>query len=112
MDIVFAAEREPQATGRQYIRAAAVEQTGNMKRFRRESRMDTLERLLEISSRLDHLESVAEWVAKETIHTDNGVSQTGTLICVLADQIREALFDLCKEIELANQPPDDQETFH
>ncbi len=56
---------------------------------------------MEISSRLDHLESVAEWVARETVHADSGVSQTGTLICVLADEIRESIYELAKSLEEA-----------
>ena len=61
--------------------------------------MNTLEKLLDISSRIEHLESSAEWIAKETIHSDSGVSQTGSLICVLADEIREAVYELAKELE-------------
>jgi len=61
--------------------------------------MDTLNKLLNISSRIDHLEDAAEWIAKETIHCDNGISQTSTLICVLADEIREQVYNLAKELE-------------
>lgn len=64
--------------------------------------METLARLLEIASRIEHLESAAEWIAKETVHTDNGVSQTGTLICVLADDLRERICSLVKELEETN----------
>ena len=60
---------------------------------------DTVNRLVEISSRIDHLESVAEWIARETVHTDNTLSQTGTLICVIADDLREKLCALVKDIE-------------
>ena len=58
-----------------------------------------MEKLIEIASRLDHLEAAAEWVARETVHSDNGISQTGTLICVLADEVREKLFSLIRELE-------------
>jgi hypothetical protein len=61
--------------------------------------MDTVEKIIEITSRIEHLETAAEWVAKETVHSDNGVSQTGTLICVLAEEIRQKLFDLVKALE-------------
>ncbi len=61
--------------------------------------MHTLNRLLEITSRIEHLETAAEWIAKETVHTDNGVSQTGTLICVLADDLRERICALVRELE-------------
>jgi len=72
--------------------------------------MDTVDKLLQISSRIEHLENIAEWIAKETVHTDNGVSQTGSLICVLADQIREAVFELCREFEEVDF--DENETIH
>jgi len=61
--------------------------------------MKTMEKLIDISSRIDHLESAAEWIARETVHTDNTLSQTGTLICVIADDIREKLCQLVKEFE-------------
>jgi len=61
--------------------------------------MNIFEKLLDISSRLDHLEQSAEWIAKETVHSDNGISQTGTLICVLADELREKVCALVKELE-------------
>lgn len=61
--------------------------------------MDVMNRLLDISSRLDHLESAAEWIAKETVHTDNGISQTGTLITVLADQLRNQICTLVRDLE-------------
>jgi hypothetical protein len=61
--------------------------------------MNIFEKLLDISSRLDHLEQSAEWIAKETVHSDNGISQTGTLICVLADELREKIYALAKELE-------------
>jgi len=63
--------------------------------------MEILDKLLDISSRIDHLEQAAEWIAKETVHTDSGVSQTGTLICVLADELRERIYALVHELELS-----------
>ena len=72
--------------------------------------MDTVDKLLEISSRIEHLENIAEWIARETIQSDNGISQTGTLICVLADQIREAVYELCRDMEVPEF--DDNETIH
>lgn len=61
--------------------------------------MDTIGKLLDISSRLDHLESAAEWIARETVHGDNVISQTSTLICVITDDLRERLCELVKELE-------------
>ena len=70
--------------------------------------MDTLSRLMDISSRLEHLESVAEWIAKETVHADAGVSQSGTLICVLADELREAIYALARDFEETSEPQSDE----
>ncbi len=61
--------------------------------------MKTTDMLVDISSRLEHLENAAEWIAKEAIHTDNAISQSGTLICVLADEVRERIFELVQELE-------------
>ena len=61
--------------------------------------METMGRLMDIASRIDHLESVAEWIARETVHCDNTISQSSTLICVIADDLRERLCQLVKDIE-------------
>jgi len=61
--------------------------------------MDTLQRLMDIASRLEHLESAAEWIARETVHADSGISQTGTMITVLADNVREKIYALVKDLE-------------
>lgn len=70
--------------------------------------MDTMDRLIEISSRIEHLENAAEWIAKETVHSDSGISQTGTLIYVLADEIREQIFELAQSLEKSEET----ETIH
>ena len=61
--------------------------------------MNSLAQILDIASRLDHLASCAEWIARETVHTDNSVSQTSTLISVLAEDIREKITNLVSELE-------------
>jgi hypothetical protein len=61
--------------------------------------MDTIEKLQEISLRLDHLEASGEWLARSLVHQDNAASQTGTLVSVLADDIRGRLLDLVTELE-------------
>jgi hypothetical protein len=61
--------------------------------------MNTLPQVLEIASRLDHLGICAEWIARETVHTDNAVSQTGTLISVLTEEIRDRINNLIAELE-------------
>lgn len=61
--------------------------------------MDTLTKLLEISSRLDHIEHAGEWIARETVHTDNTICQTATLVSVIADDLRERIYELTKALE-------------
>jgi len=61
--------------------------------------MNTVNRILEITSRIEHLETAAEWIARETVHTDNTISQTSTLICVIADELRERVCTLVKQME-------------
>ncbi len=74
--------------------------------------MDTLNRLLEISSRIEHLENAAEWVAKQTIHSDNTISQTSTLIVVLADELREKIYALVHELEQTLEESRNAVTYH
>jgi hypothetical protein len=61
--------------------------------------MDTVGKLQEISLRLDHMQSSGEWLARSLVHQDSAASQTGTLICVLADDIRQRLLELVTELE-------------
>lgn len=61
--------------------------------------MSSMTKIVEITSRLDHLEAAAEWISRETVHTDNSVSQTSTLITVLAEDVRTKLIDLVKQLE-------------
>ena len=59
----------------------------------------SIERLQEISLRLDHLEASGEWLARALVHVDSAASQTGSLISVLAEDIRERLLELVTELE-------------
>ena len=61
--------------------------------------MKTMDRLIDIANRIDHMDSVAEWITRETVHSDNTISQSGTLISVIADDVRERLCRLVKEME-------------
>lgn len=61
--------------------------------------MNSLAQVLEIASRLDHLATCAEWIARETVHTDNSISQTATLMSVLTEDIREKINNLVSELE-------------
>lgn len=71
--------------------------------------MNTVDKLLDISNRLEHLERSAEWVTRETATQDNTIAQTTTLIMVLADDIREKIYALVKEIESTQGANNDDE---
>jgi hypothetical protein len=58
-----------------------------------------MDQIIEIASRLDHLGTCAEWIARETVHTDNALSQTGTLMSVLSEDIRDRITNLVAELE-------------
>lgn len=61
--------------------------------------MDTLDRLMEIANRLEHIESAADWISKDTIHSNNAASQSATLISALTDDVREKLYSLVHDLE-------------
>lgn len=61
--------------------------------------MESLERLQEIALRLDHLQSAGEWLARSLVHTDAAASQTGTLISVLTEDVRNRVLELVTELE-------------
>lgn len=61
--------------------------------------MRTFQEVIALSSRIDHLEQVAEWIARETANQDSSVCQSATLITVLIDDIRNRLIDLVKSLE-------------
>lgn len=64
--------------------------------------MDSVNKILEITSRIEQLEQSAEWIAREMVHADSSVSQTGTYISALADDIRERLLKLVRDIEVTH----------
>lgn len=61
--------------------------------------MSNLERLEDISMRLDHLESAGDWIARSLVHTDPAASQTGSLVTVLVEDIREKIIALVTDLE-------------
>lgn len=61
--------------------------------------MSTVDKLHEISLRLEHMQSSGEWLARSLVHTDSSASHTGTLITVLAEDIRERILELVTELE-------------
>lgn len=61
--------------------------------------MDNTGRLEDISLRLDHLQAAGEWLARSLVHIDSSASHTGTLVTVLADDIRVKVIELVTELE-------------
>jgi hypothetical protein len=61
--------------------------------------MGTLQEVIVLSSRIDHLEQIAEWIARETANQDASVCQSATLITVLIDDIRTRLIELVRSLE-------------
>jgi len=61
--------------------------------------MDSFAKLQEICLRLDHIESAGEWLSRALVHQDGAASHTGSLITVLADDIRDRLMELIAELE-------------
>lgn len=66
--------------------------------------MPSVDKLVEISSKIEHLESAAEWITRQTVHTDNTISQTGTLILTIAEDVRSKLYELVRELETSKLP--------
>ena len=60
---------------------------------------NSVDKLVDISNRLEQIENSAEWISREILHSDTAISQTGSLICVLADDIRKKVCALVKELE-------------
>lgn len=65
--------------------------------------METVERLCDIASRIEHLENCAEWISRETANSDAGICQTASLISALADEIREKICSMVKELESSEE---------
>ena len=61
--------------------------------------MNSLDKSHEITLRLDHLEEAGDWIARATVHNDAAASHTGTLVTVLADDLRQRVLDLVTELE-------------
>ena len=61
--------------------------------------MDSLLKLQEISLRLEQLESAGDWIARSLVHIDNVASHTGSLVTLLAEDVRERILNLVTEME-------------
>ncbi|MBP9838693.1 MAG: hypothetical protein KBC84_08260 [Proteobacteria bacterium] len=61
--------------------------------------MDIVAKLQEISLRIDHLQQSGDWLARSLVHTDSPASQTGSLIAVLAEDVRDRVLELVSELE-------------
>ncbi len=62
-------------------------------------RDDSIDTLVDISSRLDQIEQSAEWISRDMVQKDPCISQTGTLIGVIASDIREKICALVEKLE-------------
>ncbi|HMO02913.1 MAG TPA: hypothetical protein PKD37_07700 [Oligoflexia bacterium] len=62
--------------------------------------------LNEIIARLEYLGGSAEWIAKESVHLDGAISQTATLICAVADQIKQKVSQLVSDLTLDDSATD------
>lgn len=60
---------------------------------------NSVDKLVDISNRLEQIEQSAEWISREMVHNDAAISQAGALISVLADDIREKICILVKNLE-------------
>lgn len=61
--------------------------------------MRTVDKIQDICSRLDHLEEAGTWLARSLVHKDSTASHTGTLVTVIAEDIREKLLSLVADLE-------------
>ena len=61
--------------------------------------MDTVSRLEEIALRLDHLDSMGEWLNQILAGKDPSLAQTGALISTLAEDIRLRLLETITALE-------------
>ena len=57
---------------------------------------NSVDKLVDISNRLEQIENSAEWISREMLHSDTAISQTGSLICVIADDIMKKFCALVK----------------
>lgn len=61
--------------------------------------MSHVEKLHDISLRLDQLENTGDWLARALVHKDGAASQAGSLITVLAQDIRDRVLELITTLE-------------
>ena len=61
----------------------------------------TVDKLEALSKKIELLLQSSDWITKETVHIDNSVAQTGTLINVLAQDIQEGVYSVVHELEQA-----------
>lgn len=61
--------------------------------------MNTLDKLRELTQRLEHLDHTGEWLAETLSGKDEVVAQTGKLITTLSEDIRYRIIELVTELE-------------
>ena len=61
--------------------------------------MNTLDKIHDISIRLEHMHQAGDWLSRTLVHADPSASHTGTLITVLVEDLRERILNLVAELE-------------
>ncbi len=61
--------------------------------------MDTISKLQEISLRLDQIDQTSDWLAQCLEELDPAMSQAGTMVAALSDDVRMRVLELVSELE-------------
>jgi hypothetical protein len=52
-----------------------------------------------IQSRLQQIDSVGEWIARETVHNDLAISQSGSYLCAMTSDLQMRVESLIVELQ-------------
>ena len=61
-------------------------------------------KLVEISRKFENLKPPPKWIISQTFKPDTTISQTGTLILTIAEDVRSKLYELVRELETSKLP--------
>ena len=61
--------------------------------------MDIFAELEIIQSRLQQIDSVGEWIARETVHQDIALSQSGSYLCAMTSDLQMRVESLIVELQ-------------
>jgi hypothetical protein len=65
----------------------------------RGSVLDIFAELEIIQSRLQQIDSVGEWIARETVHQDAAISQSGSFLCAMTSDLQMRVESLIVELQ-------------